>query len=284
MKVYNRFGIVDTSCFDEGPFCTMKIRRQQERRRAISRRAVTFAAIALVLVAAIGVAALRTFSMARSAEINSTSAAATSSNGVELKASVNSTTLAEGQVLNVSISLFNTLSALNNVTTSNDDWMMHGFPVAMWPPCTDNLPVEFDILAGNYNDAQIQAMNPDYGNATSYTCAESTSVQYVAFQPNSDSVNLTALVGVNDYLHSRMVGSYDLDSNFTVSGYWWYPVTSADEGDLNTVVPGSAPAQYTFQYPEVSPTDSTPFKPGAYTLVVGDEWGQVVLIHFLVKA
>ena len=252
-------------------------------RPAISRYVFAILAITVIVGAIIGVTVLVTSSNRQVLSAPS-SAAAGSSNGIELNVEINSTKLAEGQRLNLSIALLNTLPAPNNITTSNDDWTMHGFPVAIWPPCSLNLPVEFDILAGNYYYGQIQAMNPTYENATAYACADSYSVQYVAFQAESDHVNLTGLVGVNNHFHSRMVGSYDLATNFTVSGYWWYPITSADQGDLNTPVPGSAPAQFTFQYPEVSPTDYMSFKSGTYTLVVGDEWGQMILLHFTVNS
>ena len=244
-------------------------------RSAISRYIIALAAIVTILVAAVGATALVAYSGIRATAWATT----VSPNGIEVVASVNSTTISVGQTLNISISLFNTLPTVNNVTTSTDDWNIRGFPVAIWPPCSNDLPIEFSLVKGDYSSGQLMAMNGIYKNQSAYGCAESDAVQNVAFQPSSSHVNLTALVGVNNNLRSRTIGPYDLVTNFTVNGYWWYPITAADAGDLNTPVPGG----FNFVYPEASPTDSTPFVPGVYTLAIGDEWGQMVLIHFTVN-
>ncbi len=248
------------------------------KRTGLSGRATIIGVVIAVLVIAIFSVVLLNYSDVRS--ISTSSSSTTSiSNGVELRSTLNATAITTGERLLISISLFNPLSTINNVNASDDSWTVQGFPVAIWPSCTLSLPIEFTIINGNYSFEQLQAMNENYTHATPFACADSYSVQKIAFQPDSDQVNLTGIVGVNGGTSDRQLGSYTLAANFTVSGYWWYPVTAADQGDLDTPVPGGS----TFQYPEISPTGSTPFVPGVYTLIVGDEWGQVSLTQFTVE-
>jgi hypothetical protein len=249
-------------------------------RAGVSRRVVALASIIIILVITSSAVTLLNYSARSSVNGSASTSSNPSSSGIELVGSINATTMTEGDRLNISITLFNSSPGTDNVSTSDDSWNVQGFPVAMWAPCTLILPIEFTVVKGNYSLGELQAMNENYTNATPYACADSYTVQNIVFQPDSDEVNLTGVVGVNGELSHRQLGTYSLDTNFTVSGYWWYPVTSADSGDLNTPVPGG----FTFQYPEVSPTDSTPFVPGVYTLIVGDEWGQVYLTHFTVES
>jgi hypothetical protein len=77
---------------------------------------------------------------------------------------------------------------------------------------------------------------------------------------------------------NQTFGSADLASNFTINGYWDYPLTAADSRDLQTPVTGGVQ----FQFPEVGPIAAYPFVPGVYTLAVVDEWGDSVVLHFTV--
>jgi len=186
-------------------------------------------------------------------------------NGLRLTLSTNSTELVVGQSLNVTLSIDNTLGSVNSVKPSND-WLMHGVPVALWPPCYFGLPAEAAVLPGNFTAQDISSA----ANVTfSYLCAESVGIDHVVFQPNSDQVNLTGLYDVTST--NQTLGPFNLSLSFTTRGSWDLQNLSQQ---LNIPILGE-------QYPPRPPA-SVPFAPGVYTVAVADEWGQVALIHVTV--
>jgi len=188
-----------------------------------------------------------------------------SSNGLRLTLSTNSTELVVGQGLNVTLSIDNTLGSVNSVKPSND-WLMHGVPVALWPPCYFGLPAEAAVLQGNFSAGDISSA----ANVTfSYMCMEGVNVDHAVFQPNSDQVNLTGLYDVTSA--NQTLGPFHLSLSFTIRGSWNLQNLSHQ---LNIPILGE-------QYPPRPPA-SIPFSPGVYTVAVGDEWGQVALIHITV--
>ena len=188
-----------------------------------------------------------------------------SPNGIRLTLWTNSTKLVVGQGLNVTLSVDNTLGNVNSVKPSND-WLIHGVPVALWPPCYFGLPAEAAVLPGNFTAQDISSA----ANVTfSYMCMESVGVDHVIFQPNSDQVNLTGTYDVTG--ENQTLGPFHLSLSFTTRGSWDLQNLSQQ---LNIPILGE-------QYPPRPPA-SVPFAPGVYTVAVADEWGQVALIHVTV--
>jgi hypothetical protein len=79
-----------------------------------------------------------------------------------------------------------------------------------------------------------------------------------------------------------------MTSKFSVNGYWTYPINASESQDVdsgrydcstNSSVSVTCPY---FAYPEVAPIALRTFTSGHYTLVVSDEWGQVVILNFSV--
>ena len=200
-------------------------------------------------------------------------------NGIELRASINATTITPGQKLNISIDLFNTFSQMNRPALT-DDWEINGFPIAIWPPCTHSLPIEFAVLKGNYSLDALEAMDNSSSRTgpIQYDCLESFSVRTIAFQMDSDRVNLTETYKVGEDILNQYTIPYRLNTNFTVNGYWGYPLNILNSSDLLT----SVQSGFTFQYPEVGPVGSSTFIPGVYTVAIADEWGQTVILHLAV--
>ena len=207
--------------------------------------------------------------------------------GLELNVSISSTTLQLGQSLNISVALFNGLSTLNNISTTFSSWRLVGFPIAFWPQCFYQQPVEFMIVRGNYSLGQLQALSGNTSVPLTFCISQVLEVKYLTFQPKSDVANLTGdfcLIGCSpdDF------GLYRMTSNFTVNGYWAYPLNSSELLDLLTPEAGCSTNGsgfcLTFNYPEVGPTAQSLFSVGQYTLVVVAEWGQTVLLHFAVAS
>ena len=209
-----------------------------------------------------------------------------SEQGLELQASVNGTTLRVGESLNINIALFNNLSTSNYVSAMpmSSGFKVIGFPIAMWGACLFQQPVEFMIVKGNYNVTQLEPLSNN-SSEPSIICMEGGSVNYLVFQPKSEVAYLSGSFCTAE-CHPLQINSLRLESNFTVNGYWVYPLNRSEAQDVYTPVTGcisnTGGCGFTFNYPEVSPSAQSLFTAGQYTLVVTDEWGQLVLLHFAV--
>lgn len=169
-----------------------------------------------------------------------------SSNGLRLslELSTNST-----GTLDLTVSEFNTLDEVNNVTMGGD------FPpiTNTWlgSRCSSSL-IGYEIVEGNYG-----ANNFTQGTALSLSiqspvqCAEVMGGSpYISFKPLSDGATLS----------------------LASSGFWM--------GSFE-VYSGSACSNLT-----PSPSchlSFVPFPPGPYTVVAGDEWGRLVILHFTIQ-
>jgi hypothetical protein len=108
------------------------------------------------------------------------------------------------------------------------------------------------------------------------------------FRPTSSKANLTGVPCTNIFpCVPKSLGAYDLTSNFTVDGYWAYHFNYSEAWDiLNPNKPCVPPQGCTpgssFQFPEVGPIALHLFTSGLYTLIVDDEWGQAIILHFSV--
>jgi hypothetical protein len=177
----------------------------------------------------------------------------------ELDVKTNATALGAGGTLGIRISLNNTGSAELNVTAASD-WQVQGFPAAIFPVCLGIEPVEFMIVKGNYSLSELQTASAN--TSISYGCMEGGYVHQMLFEPKSSVANLTGSFCEADC--SPTTSTESLVTNFTVSGYWTYPVMYD-------------------AYPVGEPSPQHLFVPGTYTLVVTDEWGQSVVLYFAVN-
>jgi len=219
--------------------------------------------------------------------------------GLRLEASLNATSIEPGRRLGIAVSLYNTLPTTINVSSSGSwtggflipsGWKVVGFPIAMWDNCIQYQPVEFMIVKGNYSLDELQAAS----NSTELfphnweTCSGGQfNVDYLVFQPTSTYANLSGVECTVNCFPPQSFGSHDLTSNFTVNGYWAYPLNSSEFADtLTPNKPCTPPVGCTpgesFHFPEVGPTAQHQFISGLYTLIVDDEWGQVVILNFSV--
>ena len=208
--------------------------------------------------------------------------------GLQLKATLNATTIRSGQRLGITVSLYNTISSLLNLTAS-DAWKVNGFPIAMWPGCYFTQPVEFMIVKGNYSLGGLQAESnsSEWLPSNFVWCAEGGTIDHFVFQPTSVRANLSGTLCVAICTPRQSFGADDLTSNFTVNGYWAYPLNTSEASDVLTPIKPCPPPSYcspgvTFNFPEVGPIPQHPFTSGLYTLIVDDEWGQVVILYFTV--
>jgi hypothetical protein len=181
---------------------------------------------------------------------NGNSASSKSVSGLELSLSLDSKTYQSGQQVGIDIDEKNTLSKTNTITSSAK-WTISGLGV---DPCGPlNYPFGIAVFQGNYTAANISSASPlQIFEPGIYHCPMIlTDISSYVFQPLSDSA------AVFQMSESTAVFTAGMNAEFepAPTGYW-----------------ASNNVGATF----------TNFEPGVYTVVAGDEWGALVVLHFTV--
>jgi hypothetical protein len=184
-----------------------------------------------------------------------------SSTGLELELSTNSTTFGEGQTIALNITEFNLLSTYNNLTASTD-WPSQTVSIAV---CDYIYPLRIGVFQGNYGPENISSAPSDGITFNDpnviYACPAIPATPYYSFQPMSDIAS--SCIGTQGpSCYTPM--SYSVDFNGTWVG------NASGYGNNNS----SGYTQSLAVLQDLSP--------GSYTVVGGDEWGGIVLLHFSV--
>ena len=168
--------------------------------------------------------------------------------GLSLTLSLNSTIYHPGEQVTVAIHEKNTLATENNIPVANR-WPVQGLNLG---PCgTLNYPFGISILQGYYDAkdvvgaAPLQLFDPNVGYHCPMMLAGIVSYD---FQPGSD-------IAVIHTSWDSEPWSINMTARVTSAGFWT----------------GSRP-NATFSN----------FTPGIYTVVGGDEWGALVILHFTI--
>jgi hypothetical protein len=173
--------------------------------------------------------------------------------GLSLSLSLDSKTYYSGNGISIVVNETNTLSKVNNVAASRK-WPVGGLSVE---PCgTLNYPFGVVVYKGNYTSADISSANPIdlYGPYAKHSCPMILgSISSYVFQPSSDIVDIFQ-TSEPDAAITQMKMNSDVEP--TPTGYWI-------RNDMNIFF--------------------TDFDPSVYTVVAGDEWGAMVILHFTVS-
>jgi len=171
---------------------------------------------------------------------------ANASLGLELFLSSNSKINEPGQTFAINITEYNYENSTNQVQSQND-WVISGLSVG---PCSGNLPFGFSVFVGNYSLQDLSALKQKTGlmlyQPGTYNCPAVFNVQGYIFSPHSNNASI-----MDD-------GTIPFGA-LTSVGYF--------SGSWNTILSWTL-----FQR----------LLPGVYTVVAGDEWGDVVLLHFTI--
>lgn len=177
-------------------------------------------------------------------------------NGLQVQLSLNSSTMVSGDVLNATLIEYNTLSTLNNVSATSH-WALASLPGG---PCalSDPPPLALLIFYGYYASNNISSaiplplMPPNM----SVSCP-ARDFNFFVFQPSSSSmtaVKAKASTNTGFSMASELIVPYPLRGYFST--------TQTRTGANGTQLPAL-----------------TIFPPGTYTIVVGDEWGNLILSY-----
>lgn len=219
--------------------------------RAMARSLLLFAGIAALAVLVVGGTA--SFLSANSTlpqygpPFGST-ASMGSTDGLVLSLTLNSSVISQGQTVSLTVGEWNGLNARNNVPSSKE-WPFEGLGVG---PCGYlNYPFGFEILPGYYTNTSTglnSAQKLQLYEPGTYSCpAILSGISSYSFYP------LSSLASVMGTCGSEPCFTEEMNTTTTVKGYW--------SGDSFEVLP-----------------------PGTYTVVVGDEWGALLLGHFVVTS
>jgi len=166
-----------------------------------------------------------------------------STSGLNLSLSLGSTLISPGRAISVGIDEWNTLPQ-ENVVPSASDWPLQGLTLG---PCGTNLPVGIEIVQGFYTSSNISSAQAlQLSEPGIYSCPLILQVSSYTFEPSSD---VAGIVGSCD---SSPCFTESVNSTTYVSGHW--TATSAFSN----------------------------FTLGEYTVVGGDEWGALAILHFAV--
>ena len=174
------------------------------------------------------------------------SASTETENGLSLSISTDRTTYQPGQEVSITFDEKNTPSTTNNVPATDNlpSEFMSGFPN------DPSFPLGLAVLRGNYTGLNYSTVTPliifHPGEVYTGTAIIAAPTSY-SFQPFIDVATLNG----GDYNSSDAIR---LHIEISVNGYW----------------------------PNKESSSSRNLEPGVYTVVAGDEWGTLVILHFTV--
>jgi hypothetical protein len=176
-------------------------------------------------------------------------ASSQSANGLSLSLSLDSTTYKPGDTINMVVSEKSMLKITNKLLVS-DKWPIHGLSVDICG--TRSFPFGVAILRGNYTSGNVVTAAPLIlynPNGIVQGCLPPVlNVTAYHFEPLSDIATLDATA-------IDQSATFEMSTEVSVWSYWAGIPPNAVQHD---------------------------FEPGVYTVVAGDEWGVVVVVHFTV--
>jgi hypothetical protein len=201
-----------------------------------------------VLLVATGVVGPPPTSMSTStATFSATSIGAQSSNnGLELTLTLNSSKISTGQGIAATVEETNTMTTPDNVSAAAD-WPVGDLAIG---PCGSlNTPVGIAVLSGNYDLSNVSSSSAlQIYEPGAYACPMILSgISSYVFQASSDNATVFGSCQPSACLNETV------SATVSVSGYW-------------------------------NGNSFTSFPSGVYTVVAGDEWGGIAILHFEVTA
>lgn len=169
------------------------------------------------------------------------------SSGLRLTLSISSTELPAGQNITVKVDLSNNRTTSNRLAQASA-WPIEGLTTS--DLCLNYYyPFGYGIIEGYYSLGNLSSSTPLYlFNPTIITfCAAGATISYYLFEPSSNFATTNT--------DARPL---PMNDSFSTSGYW----------TCNSLIYNSGVFYH--------------FGRGTYTVVAGDEWGNIVLLHFTV--
>jgi hypothetical protein len=166
--------------------------------------------------------------------------------GLELSLTLNTTDVSSGQGIAATVDEANSGTAPINVSASSN-WPIQGLAIG---PCGSlNYPVGLSVFRGNYDAANVSSAKALQIYRTGISACPMILAGIGSFEFQASSDNATIFGGCQPASGGCL--SETINSTVSFNGYW----------------NGSA---------------LTSFPSGVYTVVAGDEWGGIAILHFTV--
>ncbi|HEV2139341.1 MAG TPA: hypothetical protein VGR53_10925 [Nitrososphaerales archaeon] len=163
----------------------------------------------------------------------------------------NSTAIRSGEGIQVSVSMVNLITQYNQVSAGSN-----------WPTASRNLtttlgcgtlyyPMGIAIVSGHYSSGNISSSNSLYlsnPSLPSHCPNVPSQIDYYRFSPSTQIAE-----------PGPSMGPIPMSGTIRLSGYWTGKPSVHNSG--------------VFHY----------FNPGIYTILAGDEWGDMAILYFVVK-
>ncbi len=210
-----------------------------------------------LLVSPVGTKPTTSPSQAASSTSTSQTASLLNSNGLEFTMSLNSSTLERGSNLTVSLNLYNTLGRINNVSGADDWRLTNESESGPSMNCAQNDPFRTEVLAGYY----------DLGNFS-----KGAPLVFTVFQPP---------LGFNQcllYIIAANNTAPPLFYTYSTNNYIFSPTSDRAQWiatGFQTANQEAIMSETALLKPSLFSNSS-----GVFTVVSGDEWGDLVIQHF----
>ena len=183
-------------------------------------------------------------------------ASVTNGNGLEFTMSLNSSNLVRGSNLTVSLNLNNTLDRINNVTGAEDWRLTNQSESGPSMNCAQNDPFRTEVLKGYYDSGNYSVGAP---------------LVFTVFQPPLGfNECLLFIRAANDTAQPLFVGS----ENY----YIFSPLSNRAQWIASNANQPATMGEVVLLEPSLF-SNST----GVFTVVSGDEWGDLQIAHFVVE-
>ncbi len=171
--------------------------------------------------------------------------------GLMLALALNATTVRSGQTVDITASETNTVSTMNNVTASNQ-WPISGLSIFARQCGTADRPFGMAIYRGYYRNVSSATPLRLYKPGPDYGCpGDLSKISQYSFYPKNVTAEVWGSCAPEPCLTLAMSAS------IPVKGFW-----------------NTGPIVYGY----------TDLPSGVYTVAAADEWGQLVLLYFVVKS
>jgi hypothetical protein len=213
---------------------------------------------------------------------NASSASTTNESlGLNFNMALNTTFLQSGQAISITLDERNLIDSFNNITASNN-WAYSGFqPIGPCAPSPGlyNLPFTVAIVPGYYsilNLPEVSSLPIFFGpsNVPIFCIFLSPPSEY-DFYPLSNNVIIHVYEMLNESTLTTLTFSGYYNTSDPIAPSISQPSNNSTNQNI-TVTPFNLTQIVPYSVPMIN------FPPGVYTIIGGDEWGQLILLHFVV--
>jgi hypothetical protein len=196
--------------------------------------------------------------------------------GLELSVSINSTVVTLNHVITVTANEYNTLHVTNIILPASFHWPVNNFT---WNCPPAYFPENFGVFKGYDTLENLTSASPMIPSYFPTACQHSGPAGLGPIDNGTDNFPRYILLSVTSYSFSPQ------SSSASYTGFYRQVFYGTANLSYGPVALGTFIAPTMANFLEISSAYMRLISPpstgiGAYTLVIGDEWGDLLLLHF----